>query len=97
MRARAGRGTSLQFWPSPGPNRHWRGACLRIRDCGQHEFRVSATTEYIGVNQFVRGNRMEQPIHPLWLRVMHWLNAFAVLILVTSGWRIYNASPLFDF
>ena len=40
---------------------------------------------------------MEQPIHPLWLRITHWLNAFAVLILVTSGWRIYNASPLFDF
>ena len=40
---------------------------------------------------------MEQPIHPLWLRITHWLNAFAVLILVTSGWRIYNASPLFEF
>ena len=40
---------------------------------------------------------MEKPIHPLWLRITHWLNAFAVLILVTSGWRIYNASPLFDF
>jgi thiosulfate reductase cytochrome b subunit len=36
-------------------------------------------------------------IHPLWLRLTHWLNALAVLILVTSGWRIYNASPLFGF
>ena len=36
------------------------------------------------------------PIHPLWLRLTHWLNALAVLVLVTSGWRIYNASPLFD-
>jgi len=36
-------------------------------------------------------------IHPLWLRIAHWLNALAVVILVTSGWRIYNASPLFDF
>ena len=36
-------------------------------------------------------------IHLLWLRLTHWLNALAVLILVTSGWRIYNASPLFDF
>jgi len=35
-------------------------------------------------------------IHPLWLRIMHWLNALAVVILATSGWRIYNASPLFD-
>ena len=37
------------------------------------------------------------PIHPLWLRLTHWLNALAALILVASGWRIYNASPLFDF
>jgi thiosulfate reductase cytochrome b subunit len=27
----------------------------------------------------------------------HWLNALAVLVMVTSGWRIYNASPLYDF
>jgi thiosulfate reductase cytochrome b subunit len=37
------------------------------------------------------------PIHPLWVRVTHWINALVVLIMVTSGWRIYNASPLFDF
>src|SRR5450759_3723093 len=36
-------------------------------------------------------------IHPVWLRATHWLNALAVVILATSGWRIYNASPLFDF
>jgi thiosulfate reductase cytochrome b subunit len=37
------------------------------------------------------------PIHPLWLRLTHWLNAAAVLVLLMSGWRIYNASPFFDF
>jgi len=37
------------------------------------------------------------PPHPLWLRATHWINALAVLIMVTSGWRIYDASPLFDF
>ncbi|MEL4012761.1 cytochrome b/b6 domain-containing protein [Dryocola clanedunensis] len=36
-------------------------------------------------------------VHPLWLRLCHWLNALAMLIMVTSGWRIYNASPLFNF
>ncbi len=36
-------------------------------------------------------------IHPVWLRITHWLNALAVVLLVLSGWRIYNASPLFDF
>jgi thiosulfate reductase cytochrome b subunit len=34
-------------------------------------------------------------IHPAWLRVTHWLNAFAVLIMVTSGWQVYDASPIF--
>ena len=38
-----------------------------------------------------------RPIHPAWLRATHWLNALAVVILAMSGWRIYNASPLFDF
>jgi thiosulfate reductase cytochrome b subunit len=38
-----------------------------------------------------------RPIHPVWLRATHWLNALAVVILATSGWRVYNASPLFDF
>jgi thiosulfate reductase cytochrome b subunit len=36
-------------------------------------------------------------IHPLWLRVTHWLNAIAVVVLALSGWRIYNAAPLYDF
>ena len=37
------------------------------------------------------------PIHPVWMRIAHWLNALAVLVLVTSGWRIYNAAPFFPF
>src|SRR6476660_5115445 len=36
-------------------------------------------------------------IHPLFVRLTHWINAFAILIMVVSGWRIYNASPLFGF
>ncbi|MEI7611640.1 MAG: cytochrome b/b6 domain-containing protein [Betaproteobacteria bacterium] len=36
-------------------------------------------------------------IHPLWLRLTHWLNVVAVTILVTSGWRIYNAAPFYNF
>ena len=42
-------------------------------------------------------DRSNAPIHPLWMRITHWLNAIAVLIMVTSGWQIYNASPLFPF
>jgi thiosulfate reductase cytochrome b subunit len=36
-------------------------------------------------------------IHPIWLRLNHWINLLAVVILVLSGWRIYNASPIFAF
>ena len=36
-------------------------------------------------------------VHPLLVRITHWVNVLAVLIMMTSGWRIYNASPLFDF
>jgi thiosulfate reductase cytochrome b subunit len=36
-------------------------------------------------------------IHPAWLRIVHWLNAAAVLILVASGWRIYNATGFLGF
>jgi thiosulfate reductase cytochrome b subunit len=36
-------------------------------------------------------------IHPLWLRVTHWINVVAIFVLVGSGWEIYNASPLFGF
>jgi thiosulfate reductase cytochrome b subunit len=36
-------------------------------------------------------------IHPFIVRLTHWVNVLAVLMMVMSGWRIYNASPLFDF
>ena len=36
-------------------------------------------------------------IHPAWVRVTHWINALAMLLMIGSGWQIYNASPLFGF
>jgi thiosulfate reductase cytochrome b subunit len=36
-------------------------------------------------------------IHPLWVRLCHWINALAMLVMIGSGWQIYNASPLFGF
>ncbi|MDE3009289.1 MAG: cytochrome b/b6 domain-containing protein [Pseudomonadota bacterium] len=35
--------------------------------------------------------------HPIWLRINHWLNAVAFLVLMSSGWRIYDASPFLGF
>ncbi|MGF6702829.1 thiosulfate reductase cytochrome b subunit [Paraburkholderia sp. MM5496-R1] len=36
-------------------------------------------------------------VHPLVVRVTHWINAFAMVCMVMSGWAIYNASPIFPF
>jgi thiosulfate reductase cytochrome b subunit len=36
-------------------------------------------------------------IQPAWVRTVHWINAVAMILMITSGWQIYNASPLFDF
>ena len=36
-------------------------------------------------------------IQPAWVRTLHWINAFAMVLMIMSGWQIYNASPLFDF
>jgi thiosulfate reductase cytochrome b subunit len=36
-------------------------------------------------------------IQPAWIRAMHWTNAVAMVLMIMSGWQIYNASPLFDF
>jgi thiosulfate reductase cytochrome b subunit len=36
-------------------------------------------------------------IQPAWVRTLHWINAVAMVVMIMSGWQIYNASPLFDF
>ena len=36
-------------------------------------------------------------IQPAWVRTLHWTNAVAMVLMIMSGWQIYNASPLFNF
>ncbi|OYV32273.1 MAG: thioredoxin reductase [Rhodospirillales bacterium 20-64-7] len=36
-------------------------------------------------------------IHPWPIRLTHWINAVAIVVMIGSGWQIYNASPLFGF
>ncbi len=31
------------------------------------------------------------------MRITHWINAVAIVVMIASGWRVYNASPLFRF
>jgi thiosulfate reductase cytochrome b subunit len=35
--------------------------------------------------------------HPLSRRILHWIMALSIGIMIGSGWRIYNASPIFGF
>jgi thiosulfate reductase cytochrome b subunit len=39
--------------------------------------------------------RNEQRLHPLPLRIMHWINAVAIFIMIGSGWKIYNDDAIF--
>jgi len=36
-------------------------------------------------------------IAPAFIRITHWLNAVAVIVMIMSGLKIYNASPIFEF
>ena len=36
-------------------------------------------------------------VHPRWVRITHWINVIAMFVMIASGWRIYDASPLFRF
>ena len=36
-------------------------------------------------------------VHPLVVRITHWINVIAMLVMILSGWRIYNAAPIFSF
>jgi thiosulfate reductase cytochrome b subunit len=40
--------------------------------------------------------RLEQ-LHPLIVRVTHWVNAAATIVMIMSGWQIHNAYPTLPF
>ncbi|KQW19518.1 thioredoxin reductase [Afipia sp. Root123D2] len=44
-----------------------------------------------------RNSDAAKVIQPAWVRIVHWINAVAMIMMIMSGWQIYNASPLFDF
>jgi len=51
----------------------------------------------ITVNEQRAVPRTSKVIQPIWVRILHWTNAFAMVLMIMSGWQIYNASPLFNF
>jgi thiosulfate reductase cytochrome b subunit len=55
------------------------------------------TAELAGNSPVLPDTAAEPLIHPRWVRVTHWINALAMLMMIGSGWQIYDASPLFNF
>ena len=57
----------------------------------------SGTADVRGADLDVATPRAAATIHPLWVRITHWINVVAMLLMIMSGWQIYDASPLFPF
>jgi thiosulfate reductase cytochrome b subunit len=55
------------------------------------------TTTSADVAEAAQAGAQSAVIHPRWVRITHWINAVAMAIMIMSGWRIYNAAPLFPF
>lgn len=45
----------------------------------------------------VRGVSKSRRLHPLPLRIMHWVNAITMIVMIMSGWKIYNDEVIFGF
>jgi thiosulfate reductase cytochrome b subunit len=42
-------------------------------------------------------SRHDVKLHPLPVRLMHWINALAMIIMISSGWKIYNDEVIFGW
>lgn len=40
---------------------------------------------------------MPRPLHPIYVRLTHWVNAATVLVMIGSGLQIHNAYPIVPF
>jgi thiosulfate reductase cytochrome b subunit len=60
--------------------------------CPAHERGISSMPT-AAVNSTAR----KQQLHPLPLRIMHWINALAIFVMIGSGWRIYNDDVIFGW
>ena len=37
------------------------------------------------------------PVHSRFVRITHWINAIAIIVMIGSGWRIYDNVPIFSW
>jgi thiosulfate reductase cytochrome b subunit len=49
------------------------------------------------MSEVTNAAELEVQTHPIASRISHWLMALSIVILIGSGWRIYNPSPIFGF
>ena len=64
--------------------------------CAHFAKSLPMTVELAGNSPALPDTAAGPLIHPPWVRVTHWINAFAMLLMIGSGWQIYDASPLFN-
>jgi thiosulfate reductase cytochrome b subunit len=57
-----------------------------------YEDNVSMSAAYVKSNA-----RYGLRLHPLAVRIMHWINAAAMIIMITSGWKIYDDDVIFSW
>src|SRR6516164_10750060 len=57
-----------------------------------HEGRPAMTAAHIRSN-----TRYGLRLHPLPVRIMHWINALAMIIMIMSGWKIYDDDVIFSW
>jgi hypothetical protein len=58
---------------------------------------MSSIASSRGKTNSVKSGVEDKTIQPGWVRIVHWINAIAMVMMIGSGWQIYNASPLFNF
>jgi len=58
---------------------------------------MADTEEQPTVTVPARAPAPRQPLHPLGLRIMHWINAVAIIVMIGSGLKIYGDSPIFSW
>ena len=49
------------------------------------------------VENHAGGAPRARKLHPAPIRIMHWINAVAILIMIASGWKIYNDEVIFGW
>ena len=58
---------------------------------------ANPSSDLSGMKSAGDGAGCRKLLQPAWVRIVHWVNAIAMVMMIMSGWQIYNASPLFPF